>query len=620
MKILLVEDDQATAAVVAAALTAHHYSVNVAADGRTALAYALAFAYDLVLLDVLIPEIDGISVCRRLRSQGDATPILLLTAKDASSDRVLGLDAGADDYVVKPFNVAELLARIRALRRRATAQVSSIITWENLRFDIRTGEIHYGSTLLKLTPKEQGILELFLFNPRQIFSRSVILDKLWDMTDSPGEDTVTTHIKALRQKLKLAGAPKNLIESVYGLGYRFQHWESPAALPTPAPLSVPDDAPPVPQPVAQMMGELWEKFKDGFMAQVDGLLAVAVAVGAGGITPEQYEQAQLDVHKLKGGLGIFGYPQGSALALAIEQVLRLPRPLLPDQAAQMMHLVRALQVVLSQPPQGGGSAIAPQPAILPLILAVVGDAAVVATLEVAVRDRYRLEVVSDPMAAGHCLQHGAPAVILLDLAVFETRAASWRWLQDVAIAQSPVIVLVDCPTLLDRVQVGRMGGRACLAKPVDGDQCLQTIQRLMPSVRMAQHKVLVVDDDPMILAALRTLLEPWGLAVTTLDDPQQFWRMLDVCAPDLLVLDIEMPSFSGIELCRVVRNDDGWGDRPILFLTAHGDEARMYEAFAAGADDYIQKPIRASELVTRIISRLDRRRLVEGKILNRGLG
>jgi DNA-binding response OmpR family regulator len=620
MKILLVEDDQATAAAVAAALTVDHYSVNVATDGKTALALALAFAYDLVLLDVLIPEIDGISVCRHLRSQGDATPILLLTAKDASRDRVLGLDAGADDYLVKPFHMPELLARIRALLRRATAQGASVITWENLRLDSRTGEIHYGETLLKLTPKEHGILELLLCNPRQIFSRSVILDKLWDVTECPGEDTVTTHVKALRQKLKSAGAPKDLIESVYGLGYRFQSLEraSPAVLladPPGDPLTdrVPSAAPPTQQSVDRIMEELWGKFKAGFMAQVDGLLAVAIALATGNVTPEQYQQACLDVHKLKGGLGIFGYPQGSVLALEIEQVLRSPLPLSSEQIIHLKHQVQALQAMLSQPPGVGATAIAPQTAVLPSmpsIMVVAQDLSFTTALAIAVADRYHLEIVGDPIAARHTLEYRMPAVLLLDFTLFEAQAADWTWLQAVA-TRIPVIGLTDSPTFMDRVQVGRLGGRACLPKSVGGDQLFQTIQRLCPAPRATPGRVLAVDDDPTILALLKTLLEPWGLFVTTLEDPQRFWSVFTACTPDLLVLDIEMPSLSGIELCRVVRDDDGWGDRPILFLTAHHDDAQMYAAFAAGADDYIQKPIRAPELVTRIVGRLDRRQLAK---------
>lgn len=620
MKILLVEDDQPTGMALVEALTAQHYTVNIATDGKTGLTLAEAVDYDLVLLDVLISEIDGISVCRHLRSQGDRTLILLLTAKDTSTDRVLGLDAGADDYVVKPFDLAELLARIRALLRRSTANPAPLITWENLQFDRRTGEIHYGASPLKLTPKEHGILELFLVNPHQIFSRSVMLDRLWDITEAPNEETITTHIKALRQKLKAAGARKDLIESVYGLGYRLKPLDrapepqnqsralAPAlgelaevSRPSLPKLSTQPDVSATQQQMDAAMVELWEKFKDSFIAQVTGLAAVIPALAIGTLPPEQLQQAQQDVHKLKGSLGIFGHPQGSALALAIEPLLKLAQPLLPEQIAQLTQEVQALQQEVQQPPRASASIGAvPKPLILVLAAPAVTE---------QLPPDWRWEVALDWEAAQAALQRTRPDLVLLDFAQFATRDLAWAALQDVTAQAVPVIVLMATASLADRVQVRRLGGRAGLLPSIAADQLWQTIAQVLQPVSMSPGRVLIVDDDPAMLMAVSSLLEPWGVAVTPLAEPQRFWEVLEATAPDLLVLDIEMPTFSGIELCQAVRHDPRWGDRPILFLTAHTDIEQIYQAFAAGADDYIRKPIVAPELITRIMSRLDRQRL-----------
>jgi DNA-binding response OmpR family regulator len=146
----------------------------------------------------------------------------MLTAKDTSADKVLGLDVGADDYVIKPFDLQELLARVRALLRRGNSALPPVLEWGSLRLDPNSCEVTYAEKLLSLTPKEYGLLELFLRSPGRVLSREIILEHLWSFEDIPGDDTVKTHIKRLRQKLKIVGVPSTLIETVYGLGYRLK--------------------------------------------------------------------------------------------------------------------------------------------------------------------------------------------------------------------------------------------------------------------------------------------------------------------------------------------------------------------------------------------------------------
>jgi DNA-binding response OmpR family regulator len=199
VKILLVEDDQATRNLLENNLILQGYNVDGAMDGQSAINLAQHSDYDLVVLDVEIPKIDGLSVCKHLRTKNYQMPILLLTAHDLTSDRVLGLDAGADDYMIKPFNLLELLARIRALLRRGSTNTSSLIIWGELQLDRILKEIRHGDGLLRLTPKEYGILELLLLNPQRILSRSDFLDRLWELEEPPTESSISSHIKALRQ-------------------------------------------------------------------------------------------------------------------------------------------------------------------------------------------------------------------------------------------------------------------------------------------------------------------------------------------------------------------------------------------------------------------------------------
>lgn len=220
MKILVVEDDARIANALVEALRDQHYVVEVAEDGKLGLAYAETGAFELIILDVMLPKLDGISLCQQLRQMGDKTPILMLTARDGSQDKVRGLDVGADDYVVKPFDLAELLARVRAMLRRGAIAFSPILEWERLTLSPHEYTVEYDHHPLALTPKEYALLELFLRNGSRVLSRSVILEQLWAFEDAPGEETVKVHLRSLRQKLKAAGAPLSLIETVYGLGYR----------------------------------------------------------------------------------------------------------------------------------------------------------------------------------------------------------------------------------------------------------------------------------------------------------------------------------------------------------------------------------------------------------------
>lgn len=220
MRILLVEDDISLAETLAEALTDQRYVVDVVADGEAGWSQAKALDYDLLLLDVMLPELDGISLCHRLRSQGYSMPVLMLTARDTVSDKITGLDAGADDYVVKPVDLQELFARVRALLRRGSVASPPILQWGELRLNPSTYEVSYGQTPLHLTPKEYALLELLLRNGRRVLSRSVIIEHVWSLESPPEEHTVKVHIRGLRQKLRAVGAAEDLIETVHGMGYR----------------------------------------------------------------------------------------------------------------------------------------------------------------------------------------------------------------------------------------------------------------------------------------------------------------------------------------------------------------------------------------------------------------
>ncbi len=418
MRILVVDDDEIFSELLKASLIEQNYVVDVAFDGIEGWDYVETGNYDLIVLDVMLPKLDGISFCRKLRAKGLDVPVLLLTARGVSDDKIVGLDAGADDYAVKSISLPELEARIRALLRRKATTTSSVLMWGDLQLDPSLCEVKYGEILLNLTAKEYGLLELFMQNNQKIQSQTSILSKLWSLEDEPpSPETVRALIKRLRQKLKSVGAA-DLIETVYGMGYRL----NPA-----------------------------------------------------------FQKA----HKSK---------------------ISIPLALINTSTQQQQT---------SQTPENKSN-----------------------VKDLTVLERALRYDVTLPHTEAHIEAHKLIAF------------------------------------------------------------------------KQPEAKVMVVDDDKLVSRLVRTLLEPWGLQVTILDDPQQLWEQLDAVTPDLLILDVQMPDTNGIQLCKMIRNNPKWAWLPILFLTGQRDALTIQNVFAAGGDDYVSKPVVAPELITRIFNRLERARLL----------
>jgi diguanylate cyclase (GGDEF)-like protein len=504
MRILLVEDDELVVRQLAEVLASQHYVVDCAEDGQAGWDLLETVDYDLVLLDIRLPKLDGITLCQRLRKRGKQTPILLLTALEGTTSKVIGLDAGADDYLTKPFDFDELLARVRALLRRGSPALPPILSWQNVKLDPSTCEVTCGDEILRLTPKEYGLFELFLRNPHRIFSCSALIDHQWALEDPPTDETVRSHLKGLRQKLKLAGVTGDPIETVYGIGYRLK------SEPSPDPKHSSKTEPPAVGPV-QFVGsadsdlsrgvtEVWQQVQDKLRGRVAVLETASQALMTAQLSETQRQTAVQEAHKLVGSLGMFGSEEGSRIAQSIEELFQGSQVRNRQQTATLKRLVQALQQELQN-------------------------------------------INLSPQASQDVLPRG----------------------QD-ALPQTPIA------------------------------------------------KIMIVDDDPLLLMALQKLLTPWGLEVLTLDDPRQCLAVLATQTPDLLILDVKMPHKTGIELCQQVREMTQWSDLPILFLTANANAKAMEQVYEAGADDYVRKPVAGPELITRILNRLERSRLSKSLI------
>jgi diguanylate cyclase (GGDEF)-like protein len=619
MKILVIENDAAITKVLTLVLSSQNYTVEIASDGEKAWELIIVYDYDLLLLAVMLPKIDGISLCRKLRANHYQMPIMLITGIGASNDQVIGLDAGADDYIVKPLDQVELIARIRALLRRSRTVFQSVLEWGSLRLEPTTREVTYAEKSLALSPKEFSILELFLRNGHRVFTYSVIMDQLWAYDETPTEDAVRTHIKGLRQKFRKVGAPTDLIETVYGLGYRLKPWELivdsiRADHPTPN-----DAAPAIQQRSLGPSSQIWNRFKTRVDEQVRILEQASIALMQQMLDAELQHQASQEAYTLSGSLATLGLPEGSRLAEEIEQILRVNEALKPDQTLCLCGLVTALRQEIDRASTDLKAELVEQEDSpftddRPLLLIVDPDLHLAEQLmNEAANWGFRVAIASTLAEAKTSLKQNAPTVVLLDPDLTHPTTDSLSLLAELSHQTPPVPVLAftSHDRLADRLEVAQLGGHGFLHKPLPAAQVLAAVAQAAQRTEAAKQRVMVVDDDPQILVTLKGLLKPWGLNVTTLDDAQQFWERLESCSPDLLILAVEMSILDGIELCQNVRNDSRWGNLPIILLTTHTDATIVNQVFAVGADDFVSKPIVGPELVTRILNRLERLKLLQ---------
>ncbi|OKH55795.1 multi-component transcriptional regulator [Calothrix sp. HK-06] len=611
MRILLIEDDEVLQGVLVQSLTSQHYIVDTVLDGQTGWEYAQSTSYDLILMDVGLPILDGIKVCHKLRTSGCPTPVLLITARDANLDRIRGLDAGADDYLVKPLNLEELQARIRALLRRGEVSPTTVLQVGNLRLDPRSCEVSYGEKLLALTPKEYTLLEVFLRNPSRVFSRGQLVDQLWTFDDPPLEESVKAHIKGLRQKLKKVGAV-DWIENVYGLGYRLREGvgedEGDKGIMKQGSNLSPAPSICVEQQFQQGISKLWQQFRGLMVERLEALHSCATEIKAGNLTDPARQSAKQAAHKLAGVLGMFEREAGTILARNIEQILGSHQALQPAQEQKFLDLVRELDEMLdlgesepSSPSESRLLLIDPDP-ILGQELQKLAP-----SLDLSWKQVATLKL------AETWLQSRSPDLVVLNVDITGQQSDCFALLSKLAARTPPIPVLLitSASGLLDRVMATRAGAQGFLVKPVTAERVWDTATQILQRNHSSRVNILVVDDDPVFLAALRPMLEPWGIRMTGLDDPLRFWEALRSTAPNLLILDVDMPQINGIELCQAVRTDPDWQGLPILFLTARCDRETIQQVFTSGADDYISKPVVAVELLTRITNRLERIRLIE---------
>lgn len=449
MKILIVDDDELLVEQLNHLLTSQNYAVDTAIDGEMGWQLIQAYSYDLILLDVMLPKLDGIGFCQRLRQHNNPVLVLLMTARDTTTDKLMGLDSGADDYVVKPLDIQELMARVRALLRRGKVALSPVLNCGDLQLDPSTKTITYKKQKLPLSRKEYMLLELFLRHQHRVFSRGEIIDHLWAATEAPpSEDTVKTHIKTIRRKLEAAGA-SNWLETIYGQGYRI----NPIYL-KPEETESGSIAAKL-QKFNQVTAAIWQRTRETSLQRLSYLEQAATDLQRGNLEETQQQAAIANAHQLAGSLGTFGYPMASQYAKQIESLLRssIAPAVLVEQMVPLLALLRQIidpSQPNSQPSPGSGqgagllgqsvASIAPSESWSnSTILAVDDDPQILSVIK-ALLEPLRLEVIclEQPDRFWDTLTTVQPELLILDIYLPGTTGMGlcqqvrehpqWQWL------------------------------------------------------------------------------------------------------------------------------------------------------------------------------------------------
>lgn len=356
---------------------------------------------------------------------------------------------------------------------------------------------------------------------------------------------------------------------------------------------------------------VWQEHRAGALERVGVIERAVSALTAGELDEQLRVQAQRAAHSLIGSVGTFGFTHASEVARELELELTDP---VPARAPAMSKLISIVHSELRGQTPVHRSTPRTEPAVeQPSVLIVDDDQDLCKRIVVEAASREMgCDSAASPQEARALCAERLPSIVLLDLTFPpDGMTDAYALLSELSAAMPsiPVLVLTGTGTFTDRVEAARRGSRAFLPKSLLPAEVLDAVEQFLSRDRLAATRVLVVDDDPAMFDAVSALLRPHDLEVSTLADPLRFWETLERVAPELLILDVDMPGVNGPELCRTVRNDPRWSGLAVIFATAHADAATIEEVFAAGADDYIPKPIVGPELVTRVANRLERVRL-----------
>ncbi|CAD5983667.1 Protein RcaC [Planktothrix tepida] len=493
MRILLVEDDHNLAQALSAVLSKHNYILDVSTDGEMGWEMMNIISYDLVLLDIILPKLDGISLCRRLREHNLQVPVMLITAKDSLTDKLMGLDSGADDYLIKPFDIQELLARIRVFSRRLTEQSTIIFSCGDIRLNPEMRQITYQGQVIPFSRKEYLLIELFIRHPCRVFSRMDIVDHLWSLDKLPTEDTVKSHIRRIRNKLKAVGA-EDLIETLYGHGYRI----NPSFLQDSSSRS-PLSAEPGKE-LENAIAQIWQNIREGVFNHLKTLEQAVTSLQSQILDQNQLQTAQKSAHQLAGTVATFGFEAAAYIAKAIEILLQ-NQAIHLKTTHSLTQLVKTLRLELEQQPI---NSIHEENSLIqlnssqdfpfdtqPIRIMAVDDDAIILILVKQILENEGIQVTTleKPTQIWETLENVQPNLLILDINMPEMNGleicqliretAQWSWL--------PILILTVQTDRQTVQQVFACGADDYLAKPIVPEELsTQVCNRIRRSQRLKQ--------------------------------------------------------------------------------------------------------------------------------------
>jgi DNA-binding response OmpR family regulator len=557
MKILLVEHNQKLIDKLKTLLSNNSYLIDVSKDGQDSLETVNMFEYDLLIINVNITKIDGISLCKQIRKNGKQMPILLFTEQsDHENKRIAGLDSGADDFVViNPSEEDILLAKIRALFRRSGGILPPILSWRNIELDPVKHEVKFKNNPLILTPKEYNLLELFMRNSQRIYSLSNIIDAIWSYEETPNETTIRSHIKSLRKKLNNAGVPDDFIETVYGVGYRLK-------------TSNENDRPEMidqknrssndnngnnhngknnPVEIDPDLVEIFQQSHTLLDARINFLESVVSSLEKEEFNKQLREKATLESHKLISSLGTFGFHDESEIARSLNNIFKTEKNINRQKTKLISTQVKALRSVLETCPLPPISQEFTKGEVS-TILMITSEISLLEKLDIeASKWGIQTEMATNLKKAKEIITKNKPNLILLDLEISQNSEDCLIFLEQINHQKTPipVLILTNKDNLKERVKISSLGGKGFLSKSLLIPDIIKTAINLLEQSIPKESRIMVVDDDPIALAFVKSYLEPWGLKVKVVEKIEDFWQTLNDFCPYLLILDMEMPNMGG---------------------------------------------------------------------------
>ncbi|ABW32189.1 response regulator transcription factor [Acaryochloris marina] len=657
MKILLVEDQENIINELLNIFSQYNYIVDVVRDGELGWKYSTAFEYDLIIIDIITPKIDGISLCKKLRTEGYFTPILLLTEQGSLTAKINGLDAGADDYLVQPYHQAELISRIRALIRRCSTSPLPILSWENLLLNQSTCEVNYDELPLKLTNTEYELLALLMRDSQHVFSCEELIDRLWSSEDFPSPATVRSHIRRLRQKLSEAGAPKDLISTVHGRGYYLKplidninnrdipHRNSKennneviivnkSAILEPESVNAKNKYPKssyVYQEYLNYLNELWSKEKQGYMNSIEKLSQSILSLNSFKDKGKNTTNILNIYHQLIGAFGIFGLSYAMRILNNCKNIIISESTPFNDSIYLEIHesLTQLKQHLSNNKIIENNANFNSYLKLFIVTNKAINHGQRIIQLGIELRVIIHFIILSDE-GCGNDITSGvdqskpeinilSPDVVLILLS------------DKLAISNNENLSIIDNKNVIDIYnffvnshpfvefyissefkvrQIYKLKKQKDIFTIVDTSIFSQLTPAITQIAELLDHlkevHVIIIDSDEDWLCSIPNVIKQKGYTATTLADDSQFWTVLEVIHPDALIIEYKSPQIDSTEICRLIRNHPYWNYLPILLLVDGLKVENQNLLYQVGADDILFKPISSNELANRISHRLKR--------------